>query len=154
MSPTSLERARVTRDAIAGDTRRTNGPIFAAMARTLLPTLLTFLIALTVSGYARAYVAGQFGDPGLTSLTALSTTLAVLAVSWLVFRGAERRFGGMVAFRGMFAVVLRIAALDRAIEAAQRTDDPDDDTLLTAADEAWQTYNALLNRLGLQPPSP
>ncbi len=148
MTSTDTARARAVYDRITADARRTNGPLLRRCALTIAPPFVVFVLAGAASAFLRTYFAAQFNDPGLNTLTFISTTLLTLALTWWAWRYCERRFGGLRALRLMFEVLRGMSALETGFKAADRGEAL---PLAEAADRTQAAWSRLLGHLGLPP---
>jgi hypothetical protein len=148
MTSADTAHARAVYDTIAADTRRTNGPMLRRIVLTIVPPFVVFVLAGAASTFLRTYFAAQFNDPGLNTLTFISTTLLTLALTWWTWKYCERRFGGLRVLRLMFEVLRGMSALETGFKAAARGEAlPLDE----AADRTQAAWARLLVHLGLPP---
>ncbi len=147
-STPALQQALYVRDVIQQETPRTTAPMLAAFFKTLLIIMMVFVGGLVLSGYVRLYLFDQFQDEGLNTLTAISTSLLTLTLTYWASRWAERRFQGWYKLRQGIALVGRVRALDAAIEAVEQDNPAADDAALEARTQAaWDTYTHFVNTL-------
>lgn len=148
MTSADTAHARAVYDAIAADTHRANGPLLRRIVLTIVPPFAAFVLVGAASAFLRTYFAAQFNDPGLNTLTFISTTLLTLALTWWAWKYCERRFGGLRALRLLFEVLRGMSALETGLQAADRGEAL---PLGAAADRTQDTWARLLHHLGLPP---
>jgi TM2 domain-containing membrane protein YozV len=107
---------------------------------------LVFVVALLVSGYTRLYADQTFQNDGLSVLTAFTTTILTLTLTWYAWKWSEKRFGGWANMRLMFSLLRSMARLEENLAAAQKTPELD-----AAAQKAWDAYVSLATAVGLNP---
>lgn len=149
----AVTHAQHTRERIAQDTPRTTGPLLARLSKTLLPALLVFVVTMLASGYLRVYLDAEFQDSGLNTLTAISTSLLILVLTWAALRWTESRFQGIGGMRRMGRMVTQMRLLERGIENADTADEAMLDELDQLAGQTWQDYQVFVAGLGLNPPA-
>jgi hypothetical protein len=147
----TLQHARSVRDAIAQNTPRMSAPIIRTLLRTAVVPFVVFVVTTLASGYARLYVDNTFQDNNLSLLTAFSTSLLILVLTWRAWQWSERRSEGWANVRGMFALLRKVVRLEDALRAAEKGNtSPLDPELNQAADEAWEACVALAHRLNVE----
>lgn len=147
----TLEQALYVREVIQQETSRTTAPMLAAFGKTLVVTLIVFLVVLFIGGYLRLYLDSQFEDQGLNTLTAVSTSLLMLALTYWTAKWAEGRFHGWARLRLGMALVSRVRALEVAIEGSRNGQQVTRADLEDAAASAWAAYTRLAEAVGIVP---
>jgi hypothetical protein len=106
-------------ERIKSNTRRLTVPILVKLLRTVLPPYLVFMALWVAGSYARSYVANTFNDSSLNTLTALTSGLVLLALTWAAARWTERRFGGFALLGRLFGISRSVLTVEQAIDAAK-----------------------------------
>jgi hypothetical protein len=149
----SIQTERDLIDAIRQNSRRLTLPILIVMLKTFAIPVGVFVLAWIASGYIRGWVAENFQDGSLNSTTFLSTTLATFALTWIAWRWAEKRFGGLRLIRRLGSVSRAVLRVETAIETARRSESPAPQELTEIdrlAHEAWDTYVNAMHESGFQ----
>jgi hypothetical protein len=149
----SLQTERDLIEAIRNSSKRLTLPILLIILKTLLVPVVVFIVAWIASGYIRGWAAEKFLNDSLNSTTYLSTTLATFALTWIAWRWAEARFGGLRLIRGLARVSRAVLRVETAIETARRKEAPAPEDLTEIdrlAHAAWDTYSGAMHESGLQ----
>ncbi len=141
----SLENAQQIYDTISQNTPRLSRPLLFKLAQSALVPFLVFTISMVISAYARQYVDFTFQDDNLSLLTAFSTSLLTLVLTWRAWQWSERRFNGWANMRRMFSVVSSVARLEKALQGDDQVE------LDAAAQSAWSAYTLLAQALNVPP---
>jgi hypothetical protein len=148
-----LQTERDLIDAIRRNSRRLTLPILLIILKTFAVPFGAFIVGWLASGYIRGWAAENFQSDALNSTTYLSTTLATFALTWIAWRWAERRFGGLRMIRGLGRVSRAVLRVETAIETARRKESPapeDVSEIDRLAHAAWDTYTEAMRESGLQ----
>jgi hypothetical protein len=134
---------------IKSSTRRLTVPILVKLARTVLPPYLVFMALWVLGSYARGYVADSFNDSSLNTLTAFTTGLLLLVLTWATARWTERRYGGFALLGRLFGISRSVLTVEQAIDAARTNPSPEAIRAVHAqVQEAWASYVASMAASG------
>lgn len=142
----SQENAQHIHDTIASNTQRLSGPILRRLLQSAVLPLVVFIITMLLSSYARQYVDMSFASSNLNLLTAISTSLLILVLTWKAWQWSERRFSGWASVQRMFGVVSSVARLEKAL-----SNETSHVELDAAAQSAWDAYTSLAQFLNVTP---
>jgi hypothetical protein len=128
-------------ERIKGSTRRLTMPILGKLVRTALPPYLVFMACWVVGSYAREYVANSFNDNSLNTLTAFTSGLVLLGLTWSAARWTERRYGGFALLGRLLGISRSVLTVEQAIDAARANPSPEAIRAVHAqVREAWTSY--------------
>jgi hypothetical protein len=148
-----IQTERELIDAIRSSSRRLTIPILLVLLKTFAIPLLAFVATWIIGGYFRAWMHNQFQDAGIDSSAQLAVAIATIAVTVVVGRWAEQRFGGFALIRRLMGISRAVLDVETALEAVRTKPAPTRDELAqidTMAHDAWNTYAEAMKAYGFQ----
>jgi len=150
----SIQREQALIETIKRHSQRVSNRALLVILKTFAAPLIVFLAVGGVGVAALRYVETTFGaGDGLSLLTAVSVTLAMIAATISAWRWSEKQFGGAAFVGRLFKVTRQVFAAEQAIERAKAKPQPElrDLTEIEGLTKgAWATFTEAMWGIGVE----